>query len=238
MEISKGMYIRFNGFISKIGHINISKKGNTYVQFKQPNGLLAHTRIENIDKASFNIIDLIEVGDYVNGERVYYAYCSSEGSTGLFIEEAGIRVWLEKDSQIKDIVTNEQFNSMKYVVERDKQMNEYSFIVEFDEMGENQINKLWEYLSEKNIKFHVLEEDLKNENQKLKKQLEGQDYTVIPNSEIKPILDKYKNQQKEFIEWLEEMIKSLFKEEKYEIGATYGYILSKYKEIIGGDNNE
>lgn len=49
-------------------------------------------------------------------------------------------------------------------------MNEYSFIVEFDEMGENQINKLWEYLSEKNIKFHVLkDEDLKNENQKLKK---------------------------------------------------------------------
>ena len=114
-------------------------------------------------------------------------------------------------------------------------MNEYSFIVEFDEMSENQINKLWEYLEARNIKFHVLEEDLKNENQKLKKQLEGQDYTVIPNSEIKPILDKYKNQQKEFIEWLEEMIKSLFKEEKYEIGATYGYILSKYKEIIGGD---
>ncbi len=32
------------------------------------------------------------------------------------------------------------------------------------------------------------------------------------------------------------MIKSLFKDEQYEIGATYGYILSKYKEIIGGDN--
>ena len=72
-------------------------------------------------KASFNIIDLIEVGDYVNDERVYYAYCSSEGSTGLFIEEAGIRVWLEKDNQINDIVTKEQFDACKYVVERNEQ---------------------------------------------------------------------------------------------------------------------
>ena len=35
MEISKGMYIRFNGFISKIGHINTSKKeANYYIYLK------------------------------------------------------------------------------------------------------------------------------------------------------------------------------------------------------------
>lgn len=38
-------------------------------------------------------------------------------------------------------------------------MNKYSFIIEFDEMSENQINKLWEYLSERNIKFHVSKDD-------------------------------------------------------------------------------
>ena len=123
MEISKGMYIRFNGFISKIGHINTSKKGNTYVQFKQPNGLLAHTRIENIDRASFNIIDLIEVGDYVNGyeiiekpycyHEVYFISINSHESWGWGIGEMPI-------TKIKTIVTKEQFNSMKYVVERDK----------------------------------------------------------------------------------------------------------------------
>ena len=79
-------------------------------------------------------------------------------------------------------------------------------------------------------------DDLFIENQTLQKQLEEQDYTVIPNSEIKPILDKYKNQQKEFIEWLEKMIKDLSKNEEYETATTYEYILSKYKEIIGGDN--
>ena len=100
-------------------------------------------------------------------------------------------------------------------------MNEYSFIVEFDEMSENQINKLWEYLSERNIKFHVLkDEDLKNE-----------------------------NQQKEFIEYLENEKNRLAKECSYTYEGSLGKllyvnedifnevnrILLKYKEIIGGD---
>ena len=129
MEISKGMYIRFNGFISKIGHINISKKGNTYVQFKQPNGLLAHTRIENIDKASFNIIDLIEVGDYVNGEKVCNIinkdkdYCYLMKNSDKYFDDKDIIAGSDAYSYqkpIKDIVTKEQFDACKYVVERDK----------------------------------------------------------------------------------------------------------------------
>ena len=96
-------------------------------------------------------------------------------------------------------------------------MNEYSFIVEFDEMSENQINKLWEYLSERNIKFHVLkDEDLKNE-----------------------------NQQKEFIEYLENE-RNYIKAHYSQINGNYmrfqpvietlEKVLEKYKEIIGGDN--
>ena len=128
MELKKGMYVRFNGFISKIGHINTSGKGNKYVQFKQPNGLLASTRYENIDKASFNIIDLIEVGDYVNGNKVtklgfdkLLLHCKtiechqedlSRGYEGV--------TFVYTNNDITDIVTKEQFNSMKYVVERDK----------------------------------------------------------------------------------------------------------------------
>ncbi len=83
-------------------------------------------------------------------------------------------------------------------------------------------------------------DDLFIENQKLKKQLEGQDYTVIPNSEIKPILDKYKNQQKEFIEYLEDYIDVLKNQQGSVDGLdiaeehalmTLEEILSKYKEI-------
>ena len=127
MEISKGMYVRTHQGIARIvekPNISVVVWNDRKVIYVDKNGHPVPTSFnffvfeDEITASSFNIIDLIEVGDYVNGERVYYAYCSSEGSTGLFIEEAGIRVWLEKDSQIKDIVTNEQFNSMKYVVEK------------------------------------------------------------------------------------------------------------------------
>lgn len=108
---------------------------------------------------------------------------------------------------------------------------------------------------------------LKTENQGLKKRLEEhikaemkmedefqkleeQDYTVIPNSDIKPTLDKYKNQQKEFIEYLENEKNRLAKECSHTYEDSLGKLLyvnedifnevnkiiSKYKEITGGDN--
>ena len=116
LEIEKGMYIRFNGFISKIGHINTSKKGNTYVQFKQPNGLLAHTRIENIDRASFNIIDLIEVGDYVNGKEVSDVMKNNDGDVTDIAYTEEVEGQSYSLMPIKKIVTKEQFNSMLYEV--------------------------------------------------------------------------------------------------------------------------
>lgn len=136
LKISKGMYIRFNGFISKIGHINTSKKGNTYVQFKQPNGLLAHTRIDNIDKASFNIIDLIEYMDLLEienpiklyGENKTIALFNPVRCDGFTEFEDGTHCIIlnldylvdVKDLKIKSVLTKEQFNAWKYVVERDK----------------------------------------------------------------------------------------------------------------------
>ena len=61
-----------------------------------------------------NLLDLIEVGDYVNGYKVYYCYCADEDMTGLFIDTETKRVWLDKPSQIKTIVTKQQFSSMEY----------------------------------------------------------------------------------------------------------------------------
>ena len=95
--------------------------------------------------------------------------------------------------------------------------------------------------------IHSLEE----ENQSLKKQLEDINYTCVPNSDIKNVIDKYKNQQKEFIECLENEKDRLAREcsHIYEdsLGKTrfvnedifneVDTILSKYKEIIGSDIN-
>lgn len=56
-----------------------------------------------------NIIDLIEVGDYVNGTRVERA-----GEILGFFD--GVYFFGLKRMCIDSIVTHEQFNSLKYVV--------------------------------------------------------------------------------------------------------------------------
>lgn len=116
-------------------------------------------------------------------------------------------------------------------------------------------------------------EKLQIENQELKKQLkvgeqqyndlveekeklfEEVNYTVIPNCDIKSVIDKYENQQKKFIKYLEDEIskqdkhiEELKKWQEIEENAPSNdfdlyianvvkrdleYVLSKYKEIIG-----
>ncbi len=69
------------------------------------NGIFAN--IEDIIKSSSNIIDLIQLGDYVNGYLVYE------------IEEnweiVGYRCFIYAND-IKSIVTKEQFESMEYKI--------------------------------------------------------------------------------------------------------------------------
>ena len=73
-----------------------------------------------IGEPSFDLIDLIEVGDYVNGYKVLFIdVFFSEGKNVKCINNEEERVCFYEED-IKDIITKEQFNSMKYVVERDK----------------------------------------------------------------------------------------------------------------------
>ena len=81
-------------------------------------------------------------------------------------------------------------------------------------------------------------ECLLNENQELKEQLEEINNFINKASfvNIEQLMLDYcakVEQQKEFIEWLVKMSKDLFQNEEYGSSAIYGYILSKYKEIIG-----
>lgn len=98
-------------------------------------------------------------------------------------------------------------------------------------------------------KTHNESIDIQKENQELKKQLEEIDYTVIPNSDIKPLIDKYKTQQKEFMKYLEDEIK-LYENDILNFSKDYnvyfslindlrvskakiGDVLRKYIEITG-----
>ena len=75
---------------------------------------------ENIIKSSPNIIDLIEVGDYVNGKKVVdkqYHYTDKDnydiGEWCIFYENVALG---DYQYNIKSIVTKEQFESMEYKI--------------------------------------------------------------------------------------------------------------------------
>ena len=67
--------------------------------------------IKNIVKHSFNIIDLIEEGDYVNGHIVL----KKEDDNFLLIDDKGYAHLAPIN--IKSIVTKEQFQNMEYRLE-------------------------------------------------------------------------------------------------------------------------
>ena len=123
MDIKVGEYVRTKkGKIAKVKTIyseedrikmkNFSVKKETLI-----NGTI---KIPDIVKHSFNIIDLIEVGDYVNGLKItlinepsisncYRRIVYAEDENGYLIKNFS-------EDDIKTIVTKEQFESMEYKV--------------------------------------------------------------------------------------------------------------------------
>lgn len=104
MKLEEGIYVRTKdgefGKINKIIGKYIFINTNQYAHFKH------HIKI-----TSNNIIDLIEVGDYVNGSEV--TSIEENGWLGF-----GDNDWyIPNSGGIKSIVTKEQFESIKYSLE-------------------------------------------------------------------------------------------------------------------------
>lgn len=77
----------------------IGSKTNSYVEY------------QDVKKVSENIIDIVEIGDYVNGGQVREKqedYIRISGGYFLF--------QYLKENEIKSIVTKEMFSSMEYKV--------------------------------------------------------------------------------------------------------------------------
>ena len=128
LELRENMYIRTkDGYISQYKYYDTT---NAYMKkllcIPLNNGTFAN--IEDIVKASHNIIDLIEVGDYVNGEKVIRIDKDPfiKGQINLWTNTITSNYWgdislspiIEKD--IKSIVTKEMFSSMEYRLGDDK----------------------------------------------------------------------------------------------------------------------
>ena len=125
MKLKEGMYVRtknLGGSIEKI--IEIIPKEKTpdlktrYITDVSREHGLKITDDYIIGEPSYNPIDLIEVGDYVNGKRVYNISIVD----GLKYLDVEVEDYLSdmpfiNADQITSIVTKEQFNSVKYEVE-------------------------------------------------------------------------------------------------------------------------
>lgn len=123
MKLEVGQFVRTkDGTIGKIIAIDLAKPR----QEKYPNHpSKKHWRdkiliscykgwrtTQNIIKASYNIIDILEVGDYVNEHKVKF---KQSGVKRIDIGEDENFVWLyEKD--IKSVITHEQIEQMAYKV--------------------------------------------------------------------------------------------------------------------------
>ena len=141
MKIQKGMYVRTKDGIAKylglgknVLTINESNQFKHYAnQHLFDNSIfdvghdwgdtLSNEEFKSIEKytekdPSFNLIDLIEVGDFVNNKMVN---CIEKNY--IVVNEIWNGRELIRNDEIKSIVTKEEFESRKYVVERDTNEN-------------------------------------------------------------------------------------------------------------------
>ena len=111
MKLEVGMYVR-------------TKKATIY-KFDTNNSMAKNGAKKYMVNCSYNIIDLIQVGDYVNGSKVI--------DISIIGKDKEKWVWVEQmedtdnkygddyvgynNEQIKSIVTKEQFEQMAYKVE-------------------------------------------------------------------------------------------------------------------------
>lgn len=129
MKLEVGMYVRtksFKGFPSKIGKItkieyNAGINNETYIALDNDEEKCRRwTEDWLIGKPSFNPVDLIEVGDYVNGMRIAEIKSLKNNTMICMVDSDYEFTTTILNEDIKKIVTKEQFESMSYKLGDDK----------------------------------------------------------------------------------------------------------------------
>ena len=128
MKLEVGMYARLHGKIGKIEHICMCEQCKLR-GFYEPVVDFGHEGSDYVSvywkddlKASHNIIDLIEVGDYVNGSKVEEIFNDINGkkanivTTECYVGQENMEYDVVLEEDIKTVVTKEQFESMQYKV--------------------------------------------------------------------------------------------------------------------------
>lgn len=105
MKLDVGMYVRHDGRIFKLDEYNI--KG--WKKFFEIVGT------DNF-QSSHNIIDLMEVGDYVNGSYIQEIISIKNNEMKCMLDSDYELISTIKNEDIETILTKEQFSQMEYKV--------------------------------------------------------------------------------------------------------------------------
>ena len=113
-----GDYVRTPFGIWQLEFIRTQAKKYTHHLIKQYYGFTIFRNVEKkrIKKSSSNIIDLIEVGDYVNGVEVIGFEKDNDNKEYLQCGVGDYVVCTYYAESIKSIVTKEQFEEMEYKI--------------------------------------------------------------------------------------------------------------------------
>ena len=114
MKREAGMYVRFKTLSNQVKVGQIQLIDNSIYELDN-NEVTAD---KYIVKASYNIIDILEIGDYVNGDEIGYID-DCEGAMREFYYDyenpnEDVGHWQE---EIKTVITHEQMEQMAYKVE-------------------------------------------------------------------------------------------------------------------------
>lgn len=129
-EIKVGEYVRTKqGYIAKIirttdefihfdNTIHNSYEESVLLHLTDKYG--KYDQRQDIVSHSFSIIDLIQVGDYVNGMRIFTTYNRINDNGEKVVLAENYNEWTDdgviSNNDIKSIVTKEQFKSIEYEV--------------------------------------------------------------------------------------------------------------------------
>lgn len=124
LELKENMYVRTkDGIIAKVDYIDdntIFFDKDLYRTYSDSINFLEKDNLERIVKASYSIIDSLEVGDYVNGHEVKdidYAF----DDIALNVKKSRIVPYIDNIKNayidnIKSVITHEQMEQMAYKV--------------------------------------------------------------------------------------------------------------------------
>lgn len=130
MELKEGMYVRYiptmGQYTQKISKITKIKNCMLYMAYyldnlKKP---VFSSHFDDILKASYDIIDLIEVGDYIEYKQSNIYWNIPTRVTGRYNRQQWIKELIVgeiplKDVEITSVVTKEQFEEISYKVNGD-----------------------------------------------------------------------------------------------------------------------